>query len=395
MRVCIVSTCFTSIPPVHGGGIESQVYGLAQALTKYRVEVHVITLSNGCKKSPYKGNNLHFHRVRTPVEDPASSGFINSARCEILYAHKAAEIAKRLNIDLIHYNTTFTCFFGLRILNRVPKIYHVHNWRAIENPILSWNIPTKRLVHEVTICIDKYNAKRVDKIITISNFMKNGILSTAHIDENKVSIVPNSVSLNTFYPDQKNEGRDNSILFVGRLFPEKGLDYLIKAIPLVLHEIPDAKLVVVGPKKFGVETGGFERYIKDLIRSLNLEKHVEFKERIPVNELRCLYSKAGIFVLPAVWNEPFGLVLLEAMACQAPVIGTRVGGIPEIIEGKDAGILVQPKSVKELAEAIISILTDKKLALRMGSNGKKLVEQYYAWDINAKRIYDIYEEVIS
>lgn len=395
MKVCLVSSCWVPTPPLRGGAIEAQVYGLAKTLTRYCEEIHIVTILGEDTDEAAEYDNLRIHKIKMPVENPASSGVVNLARCEVSFARKASEITKKLGVNLIHYNTPYPCLFGLRMVKEIPKIYHAHNWRAIENPRFSWLNPAKKLIHEVGVRVDKHNARHVEKIATISNFMKRGVERTAHVDESKVPVVPNSVDVGTFYHDDEGEGRDKSILFVGRLFPEKGLDYLVKAMPPILHEIPDVKLVVVGPERFGVEKAGFKRYLDHLIRSLDLTKHVKFRGRIPVNELRYLYSKAGVFILPAVWAEPFGVVFIEAMACETPVIGTNVGGIPEIIKERDVGILVEPKDIEGLAKAIITILSDEKSARRMGLNGRELVEQFYTWDVNAKKVYEVYEEVLG
>lgn len=393
MKICMVSSTRAPVPPLHGGGVESQVYGLSIALAKYCEEVHVLTISGGSENDPSE-TNLYFHKVDLPMNQTGSSNIIHLANCELLYALKANLIVKELNIDLIHYHTNHPCFLGINMFRGTPKIFHTHGWLPTANFVVSQREIVRKATRKFETYIDKYNVKYADKVIAVSDFLKKGIISAAHIPQKKVTVVHNAVNSNLFYNDDKGKGRDNSLLFVARMVPEKGLEYLIKAMPLVLHEVPDARLIIVGPQ-LEIERKSFIYFIKNLISSLDLYECIEFKSRVSVGELRRLYSKAGVFVLPAIWNEPFGVVFLEAMACETPIIGTSVGGIPEIIDGKDIGLLVKPRDHGDLAKAIIAILSNKNLARQMGLAGRKLIEHRYTFDMNAKKMYKVYEDVIE
>jgi glycosyltransferase involved in cell wall biosynthesis len=278
---------------------------------------------------------------------------------------------------------------------KVPKIYHAHNWRAVENPRLRARDTLKKVVHKVGVNVDYYNVSNVDKTVAVSKFIRDGILSTVYVDDKKIIEIPNSVDTEMFYPNTENDEREKSVIFVGRISPEKGIDDLLKSMAIVIREVRDAKLIIVGPRKFGIEHGTYDSYLLKLVHKLDIEKHVDFKYQITYNELRRLYSSVEVCVLPAVWNEPFGLVLIESMACETAVIGTAVGGIPEIITNGVNGFLIKPKDIKQLAEAIVQLLSDTNLARKMGIRGRKLVKKRYVWKINVEKFYKVYEDVIG
>ena len=182
------------------------------------------------------------------------------------------------------------------------------------------------------------------------------------------------------------------ILSVGRLIDWKGTKYLITAMKEIIKKIPNAKLVIggIGPEKENLEK---------LTEELKLKNNVIFTGYIEDIDLLKYYASSDIFVLPSInlngHTETLGVVLLEAMACGTPVIGSNVGGIPDIIKDGYNGFLVSEKSPEDLADKIIELLSNKELAEEFATNGLKTVQEKFSWISVTERFIEVYEEFKS
>jgi glycosyltransferase involved in cell wall biosynthesis len=187
------------------------------------------------------------------------------------------------------------------------------------------------------------------------------------------------------------EKKDEIILYAGRLIDCKGVDYLIKALPNVLEKQPEAKLLIVG-------SGPAKNDLLRLSERLNLQEKVLFLGAVSQEELAGYYSMADVFVLPSVVTdagetEGLGVVLLEAMACGLPVIGSVVGGIPDIIEDGETGLLAQQKNPGDLAEKINRVLANKSLRQCLSKSGHDFVWERFSWSSIAKRYLEVFRTV--
>ena len=178
------------------------------------------------------------------------------------------------------------------------------------------------------------------------------------------------------------------ILSVG-LSQRKGTDVLIKALPLVLKEAPEARLVIVGsgPRPAGV--------FIDLAKSLGVLEKIEFLHNISNEQLTKLYQQCAVFALTSRYTdnvfEGYGLVFFEAGLYKKPVVGSRSGGIPEAVIDGQTGLLVPENNPQATAQAIIKILKDKELAQRLGENNYRLAKERN-WDNYIKEVIKIYEQ---
>jgi len=178
-------------------------------------------------------------------------------------------------------------------------------------------------------------------------------------------------------------------LFVGRLASNKGLLTLIDAFAEIAHEDPAGHLVLVG------EDGGARPAVEARVRSLGLERRVHILGHVEDEPLlAAAYREARLTVLPSDY-EAFGLVLLESLARGTPVVATRVGGIPEVVDDERAGLLVPPGSAPELARALHAVWTDRDLARRLGDYGRTQVVPRFTWESLADRLDALYREVVA
>jgi glycosyltransferase involved in cell wall biosynthesis len=186
-------------------------------------------------------------------------------------------------------------------------------------------------------------------------------------DPSRITVVGGGLSFETFPPVRK-LAIEPRVLFVGRDFERKGGDCLLRAFALVRKEIPSASLHIAGAAPRDWPPG--------------VVSHGKISDR---DELIALYRHARVFTLPSHY-EPYGLVLLEAMAHGLPCVGTEVQAIPEMLGNGQAGLLVPPGEVEPLAAALIRLLTRYDTALQLGSTGRRLVEEGLTWDHVAERM---------
>ena len=227
--------------------------------------------------------------------------------------------------------------------------------------------------------------RNADAIVTISENTKREIVRLGLAPE-KVTVIHPSVDSQRFHPQIDSSAivarhhlqEKNVVLTIARLVERKGIDVVIKAMPMVLEAIPNVVYLVIG---LGPYKGKLER----LARDLGLEGRVIFVGHVSDEELPLYYCACDVFVLVSRTltdkgeMEGFGIVYLEAGACGKPVVAGRGGGVEEAVEDGVTGLLVDPLDVGEIAEAIVRILKDKELAKRLGENGRKKAMKQPDW----------------
>jgi phosphatidylinositol alpha-mannosyltransferase len=205
------------------------------------------------------------------------------------------------------------------------------------------------------------------------------------------NIIPNGVDIEHFSPDVPSierfaDGKLN-ILFVSRLEKRKGLNYLIEAFKQVKQEIPNSRLIIVGP---GTRLRrGYEREV----RRSGL-KDVVFIGFVPYEELPRYYKTADVFCAPAIGRESFGLILLEAMAVGKPIVASDIEGYASVLTHNVEGLLVPPGDKEMLARALVSLLADGSLRREMGAKGKAKA-MGYSWERIAQSVLNYYIRVLS
>jgi len=221
-------------------------------------------------------------------------------------------------------------------------------------------------------------------------------LSSMGVDRQKISVIPNGIDVQRFsnMPERDEFRRkhgiaeENVLLYVGRIDAvEKGLDTIVKALPVVLQEEPSTRLVLVGPDFSGLD------YLRELARKRGVERFATFIGPLFGRDLLEAYAAADLFVFPSR-SEVFGIALLEAMAAGKPIVSTDVGGIPDIIEDRSNGLLVKPGSPSLLADAILVLLQDECLAGKMSTKNRATARRY-DWNCIARQIEQLYISLLQ
>jgi glycosyltransferase involved in cell wall biosynthesis len=300
------------------------------------------------------------------------------------------KVSKRTGSDLIHAQwglQAFASFISKKLLSK-PLVTTVHGAELF--------LSKKRRIYKALLAHGLLNSDMI--LANSENTRKEA--EKFGVPASKIITIHQGVDLDKLKVKEQRKIqlqevlniRGKLLLTAGRLVERKGIPYLLLAMKEVVKQFPRVKLVIVGD-------GPEKLHLIRLASELGIKEKVVFTGFVSNQDLACLYSLADIFVLPSIVDskgdtEGLGVVLLEAMAMEKPVIGTNVGGIPDVITDKVTGFLVSQKDPQALAEKICMLLTDKKLAKKMGEAGKKKVLKHFTWREIAKTVVNIYRQII-
>ena len=374
-------------PPRIVGGIARHCLGLAKALAKENHDVHVVTLDFPGTPSFEDVDGVKVHRVRIELGHP------NFITWTFIFNHfiekEVAALSRDVEFDIIHIHDWLTAPAGIsskRYLDE-PLVSTVHSTE---------NGRTQGLHNRDSYLIDglewwmTYEAK---KVIICSGSMKEELEHHFQVPSDKTAVIPNAIDVSKYkrHVDQGAVKRDFGIgpyerlvLFVGRLVPQKGVEYLVRAVPRIVQQNGEVKIFITGD-------GWSRNYLEDLARSSGYADRIRFLGFISDSDLVELTMSADALVIPSVY-EPFGIVALEGMAAGVPVVATDVGGLAEIVERDRTGVSVYARNPESIAWGVSKVLSDSKYSERLIQNAKKKVEEVYSWEAVAKRTVEVYEE---
>jgi glycosyltransferase involved in cell wall biosynthesis len=299
----------------------------------------------------------------------------------IIYLYR---LLKRENIKILHTHLIQAdiCGFLAGKTAGVPVIISTRH-----------NPDEFRKKFSIPVWLDGIFANHSDRIIAVSNAVKDFLIKHEKISPQKFAVIHNGIEPGEFIFESGISGKkkESGISLsspvagcIGRFDEQKGHMCFLEAIPQILEYFPDAKFIFVGE-------GPLRRKAERRSKELKIDRNVIFtgiRRDIPG-----ILAIMDIFILPSIF-EGFGIVLLEAMAAGKPVIASRVGGIPEIINHNLNGILVEPANSAEIAAAILNLLKEPAKMRRMGEAGREEVKKRFSADTMAKKIETLYNEII-
>ncbi len=233
----------------------------------------------------------------------------------------------------------------------------------------------------------KFNLAKADKICSTSHTMKEEIKKYTAKD---ISVIPFGIDLDVYKPFYAHHVfKDDSIVIgiVKAMEKEYGLEYLIEAFAVLLKRVRgySIKLMIVGK-------GSLDTQLRTKVKDLQVEGDTVFTGYIPPAEVPFYQNMLSIAVFPSI-SESFGVSVVEAMACEKPVIVTDVGGLPEVVEDGVTGLVVPVKNVQKMAEAMEKLVRDKELRNKFGKEGRRRVARLYNWENNLASMIRIYDEL--
>jgi len=360
----------------HPGGVVLHISCLEHYFTQMGHEVKVIAPAS--RAIPDFGDR--FIPIGRPRPIP-SSGSIARVTVSIWLAPKIREVLEREKFDIIHFHEPLMPMLCTSIL-RLSQTANIGTFHA------SYGKPGYNFARPIGKWILRRWFRKLDGKIAVSR----PAMEFAHEHfPGYYNIIPNGVDVEHFSPDvapieEFKDGKLN-ILFVSRLEKRKGLNYLLQAFRQVKEEIPDSRLIVVGP---GTRLRRrYERYV-----ARTGLKDVVFVGLVSYDDLPRYYQTADVFCAPAIGSESFGIILLEAMALGKPIVASNIEGYASVISRGVDGLLVPPADKDQLAQALIALLNDEALRREMGAQGRiKALE--HSWERIARRVFAYYVRVLS
>jgi glycosyltransferase involved in cell wall biosynthesis len=383
---------------------------------KYRNGI-ISVMSNLPQSLRRKGcevKTIQFTKEKT-LNDPDSSEEVLVYKKKVNLSslfHLASEVKKETKgakYDIVHGHTGPSAFYKIRGSD-VPacvtnhgigyKVYHFYwKYKAFRDhhdllpylkyyPLKAYDVVGGRLLYS-----------KADRITTVSNFAKHEFSKIYGLPEGKIDAVPNGVRTDVFTPNIKTEEKEKiieryafekALLFLPPV-PRKGLHFVIKALPALVKEAPNLKLLVVG----GIGASDtYYKFCNKLSRKLKVEKRVLFVGWVNDVDLPKYYSVASAFVLPSSY-EALPITILESMACGTPVCTSKAWGSSEIIDDGQDGFIRDPSDTNSFEEALITLLNDDALRKRMSLKCREKIKTQYSWDNIADQYIGVYEKTVE
>ncbi|MFE2631977.1 glycogen synthase [Streptomyces sp. NPDC059374] len=308
----------------------------------------------------------------------------------------AAALAGR---ELIHSHTWYANLAGHlgKLQYGIPHVLTAHSLE----PLRPWKAEQLGGGYALSSWAERTAVESADAVIAVSGAMREDILGCyPALDPDRVHVVHNGIDTTLYRPDPRAdvlarfgiEADRPYVLFVGRITRQKGVPHLLRA---VRHIDPAAQVVLCAGAP---DTPEIDREFRDLYEELSrVRAGVHWiPQMLPRPEVIQLLTHAAVFVCPSVY-EPLGIVNLEAMACGTPVVASRVGGIPEVVEDGRTGLLVPLDDDFEagLARALDAVVGDREAARRMGEAGRERAVGEFGWDAVARRTVRLYGEILK
>ena len=317
---------------------------------------------------------FHFSSIGTfgwkyPSENIKSKAF------SIAAAKYFFKFAKKIELDIIQAHFNRIAAHTAMLLSQSSNVSYTFTGHAVD------------IFVEPSVTALKTRMENAKAVITPSYYNREYLHTLTDVDKNKINVVRACLDIEKFNRIQRNP--DNfRILTVCRLVEKKGLKYSILAIKEISYEFPEISYRIVG-------SGPLENELKKLVNQLGLEKNIQFLGDITDDSLIYELSKATIFVLPCIKAkngdmDVCPLTLQEAMIAKIPVVSTIMASIPELIENKKEGLLVESKNVEQLVEAIKNLLEHKNLREMLGENGRKKIENKFNISYEVKKLLEIW-----
>ena len=356
------------------GGITTYILLLARAMDRNQCEIAVLS-SGGNVTSKFQELGMRTHELSIKTKSELSPKIY----CAI---PKIVELIRKEGFDLIHAHTRIT-------------------------QVMAWLIQKLTGIPFVTTCHGFYK-KRLgrrllsawgDQVIAISVPVEDDLVTNFHVPRNRVSTIFNAIDIEDLENRANKQNKSaiskewnleaHSPIFgiVARIVADKGHEYLVRAfLSLLQKRCPNAKLLIVGE-------GPYKQKVVDLVHQLGLDAAVTFVGNL--SDVTKALVMIDVFVLPAIWREGFGLSIVEAMALKKPVIVTNIWALNALVHHKQNGLLIPPKNVGELANAMNELVENKSLADHVGKNGYETVKKEFSIDRMVSEMTNLYQKVVQ
>ncbi len=358
-----------------------RIYGLGRAVRELAVaqaalghDVHVVTNSMSGREHDAEDHGVHVHRVNFPPPPKPADEVTTVVQFNVQLVERVANAPFADRVEVIHSHDWLTGLAGIAIrsLRGGRLALTVHD--TAHGKSLGEIDPSRRYVMD----IERHSFSEADLLICPSEFIRQEVAVAYGVSGRHVVVVPQGVTPRSW----DGEVEPGTVLFIGRLDPEKGVEVLLRAAEDVLAAHPQAKFLIAG-------TGKLEDALKQQAQPLG--QAVEFLGYMA--DPWPLYRGASVVVVPSLY-EPFGLVALEGMVSGRPVIASATGGLAEIVTDGQDGLLVPPGNAQALTEAICRLLSDESLRVSLGQAARWTCQERFSWEAVARGYVAAYRQVL-
>jgi glycosyltransferase involved in cell wall biosynthesis len=305
--------------------------------------------------------------------------------------------------DVLYLRQNSFPFFPI-ILCKILKIPSVVEVNGLVLDELKVNPDSKSFAYKVfsylALSSEKLNYRHCDRIVSVTDKLKDELVRLYSIPENKISVINNGANTDLFKPlDQKQvkarlklEASKKYVCFVGHLAAWQGVEFLIQAAPLILKKCPDIRFLVVGD-------GVMKDKLMEMASKLDLFDKFIFTGRVLYENVPFYINAADICVAPFIKerNSKIGLSALktyEYLACGKPIVASSIPGVKDLIESSGGGLSITPENPEELAAAVIKLISDENIRFAMGERGREYVVENHSWDGVARKILEICNDLV-
>ena len=278
--------------------------------------------------------------------------------------------------DVVHYQGFHPWFdLALALWHRYPLVFTVHDFQAH---------PGDKLTQKTPFWLEMLARRRAEQIIVHSQHVGTLMMQQLGGAGENISLVPH-IQIGQDLSSSMAEEEEHLILFFGRIWEYKGLEYLIRAEPSISARVPRVRILIAGQGE------DFSRYARMMVHP---ERFIVDNEFISEERTAEYFRRASIVVLPYIEASQSGVIPLAYSAAK-PVVATEVGGLPEMVEHGRTGYLVAPRNVAQLAEAVVRLLLDRNLRREMGLNGKRKIEAECSSEVIARKTIEVYRRAVG
>jgi glycosyltransferase involved in cell wall biosynthesis len=396
VKVCFISPEYLPL----SGGTGAYVYYLSKELMKLGNSACIVT---GYGESrDVKINEQHQIFFLKSLKAPVVKSFLFAASA----SRKLSRLRGSFPVDIAHVNLPLGPSFAVPSGFGKTLISTVHStWKgeaeAIKGePYSRLNSNEKFMVsfNWFLRIFEERMLERSNKIIAVSDFTRRELKQYYKVKQDKIRVIHNGVDTSKFQPaGDKRKAKeelgfnpdDVAVLSVGRLYARKGLFTLIESMPAVVRRFPRVKFIISGKG----QSNEMKKLVSHATR-LGVRDHIVFTGYFPDRKLPRLYQAADVFAFSTFYeNLPFAV--LEALSTGLPVVTTRVGGIPEMIEDGKNGFLVQPFNSRELSDRVLYFLEHPSAASEMAFLARKIIEERFDWRLIVKKVLKVYDEALG
>lgn len=317
--------------------------------------------------------------------------------------------ADKTDADIVHCHTWYAQFAGIiaKLCYGIPLVITTHSLE----PLRPWKREQLGRGYDASSWVEKTAIEMADAVIAVSQETKADVLKHFNVDEKKVSVIYNGIDLKEYSPtgdlstliEYGINPNKPYVLFVGRITRQKGIIHLVNAIKYI-H--PDTQVVLCAGAP---DTPEIAAEMETSVAKVQEKRDnvIWIDKMLSKQQIIQLYTHATVFCCPSIY-EPFGIINIEAMACETAVVASAVGGIKEVVVPNETGILIEVEQMNEapfepvnpdkfsrdLAEGINTVVSNNKLRMLFEKNGRKRVEDYFDWTAIAKQVKELYESLI-